>query len=1104
MGTGKFRTRQKGRRYQPWLRRHRNLLSGSALFATVALCFVFAMLIPSVTLATTAPEAGASSATESVSEPSTATSEKSVGGGLPSEQSDDISTTSVAAGAGENASTAQDETPTSSDSAAVDNDGTSTSEMSSVGAIQKAPAAAPSATPSGTPVSDASGLSALSSGGTYYLTGRVTTSSPIRITGNTTLDLNGYGIEYTGTSSNPTFIFVENGATLTVKDSNPGSTAETNLGTVDVTGHVATLDWSGNNPSSLTYYVTKSVPTSDGLGTTETLYKEQYTPGGFIVAGSTTASAAVNVAAGATFNLEGGLLTLKNPYTASGGIYPQVVYNAGTFNMSGGYLAGVTTSYRGGGVRSVSGSKVNISGGVIAANTAVSGGGVYVEGGSLSISGGTISGNSVSAGTYTGLGEDGYGAGVFAVRSTVSVSGGYITNNRLNASYFQSGQGLVGGGGMAVFGGTTTGSLAISGGYITGNYSNSAGGGVYAGRYGVGLSSFSVTGGTIAANVSQNSEGGGIRVSSGTTGTFVVSAGSKAYITNNTCNSTYDWGGGGVFVQEGGTLVVKNSLITDNTAGGYGGGVAACPTGETVVTHVSGTAIYGNSDAGSSSNANMSGGGHDKNMDSTVAKASSVFRNNGHADYFLVRSSSNTGYIAAITGLMLGGGSANWSGSIDGVATSIDATSGAEAKYMIGLTASPDDDAKAAAKSAATIIFSGNYSHNHGGAIMTNGGLTLGEVTEVKIYPAMTLDATKSLTQDGSATALAAGEFTFELLRATSTSQQPSWNADGTLNAGGCTVSSVASNDASGNIHFAVGEDYAAGDYTYYLVEMPTSETGITSDKTIYRIDATVSENTSRQFTLLGITFKYYEVTSVSVTKILNGRIVSTYTPAYTTSNNTVNLSVYGSTDSSTPTFTNVKAPYVSMGSFTPTVTKAVTGGDMKTFTFELFTRDSSGNETRIDSATNDSEGNVTFSALSKKAGVTADESTGRVALDGGRGGTTTDTYYIREINDGKAGYTYDTTVYKVSVTWTDDSNGTLTPTATYTKLDSSFNEAAAETSESDTNPTFNNSYATSLPEAGQEGIAASYIAGAVVLALGAVWLHVRRGRWGRGGDAND
>lgn len=974
--------------------------------------------------------------------------------------------------------------------------------MSSVGAIQKAPAAAPSATPSGTPVSDASGLSALSSGGTYYLTGRVTTSSPIRITGNTTLDLNGYGIEYTGTSSNPTFIFVENGATLTVKDSNPGSTAEINLGTVDVTGHVATLDWSGNNPSSLTYYVTKSVPTSDGLGTTETLYKEQYTPGGFIVAGSTTASAVVNVAPGATFNLEGGLLTLKNAYTANGRIYPQVVYNAGTFNMSGGYLAGVTTSYRGGGVRNIKGSTMNMSGGVIAANTAKSGGGVYVEDGTLNISGGTISGNSVSAGTYTGLGYDGYGAGVFAAGSTVTVSGGYITNNRLNATYSQSGQGLVGGGGMAVFGGAS-GSLAISGGYITGNYSQSAGGGVYAGRYGAGLSVFTVTGGTVAANVAQESEGGGIRVSAGTTATFSVSDDSKAYITNNKCNSTYDWGGGGVFVQEVGTLVVKNSLITNNTAGGYGGGVAACPTGETVVTHVSGTAIYGNYDAGSSSNANMSGGGHGKNMDSTVAYASDVFRNNGHADYFLVRNSSNTGYIAAITGLMLGGGGANWSGSVDGVKTTIDPTSGAEAKYMIGLTASPDDDAKAAAKSTATIVFSGNCSYNHGGAIMTNGGLTLGEVKEVKIYPAMTLDASKSLTQDGSAIALTADEFRFELLRATSTSQQPSWNEDGTLNAGECTVSSVASNDASGNIHFAVGEDYAAGDYTYYLVEIPTSETGITSDKTIYRIDATVSENTSKQFKLLGITFKYYEVTAVSVTKILNGKNVSTYTPTFTTANNTVNLSVYGSSSSSTPTFTNVKAPYVSKGSFTPQVTKAVTGGDMKTFIFKLFTRDASGKETQVDTTTNDSIGNVTFKALSKTAGVTADESTGRVALVGGRGGTTTDTYYIREINDGKAGYTYDTTVYKVSVTWKDDSNATLTPTATYTKLDSSFNEAGAEANESDANPTFNNSYATSLPEAGQEGVAATYVAGAAVLALGAIWLHVRRGRWGRGGDAN-
>lgn len=957
--------------------------------------------------------------------------------------------------------------------------------------------------PSGTPI-DGSSISTLSNnsnGGTYYLTDRVTTSDPIYIKGDTTLDLNGHGLEYKGSESSPTFIFVQNGATLTVTDSNPGTTVETNLGTSDVTGHEATLKWSGNNPFSLTYYVTKSVPNDDELGTTETLYQEQYTPGGFIVAGSSKASAVVNVASGSTFNLRGGLLTLKNAYTAAtSSIYPQVVYNAGKFNMSGGYLAGVETSYRGGGVRSVSGSTMSMSGdGVIAANTAVSGGGVYMESGTLNISGGTISGNSVSAATYSTTAEDGYGAGVFAIGSSVTVSGGcYITNNRLNAKYSNDGTGLIGGGGMAVFGKNSAGALTISGGYITGNYSESAGGGVYAGRSSeAGLKTFQLTGGTVAANVAQTSEGGGIRVSEGTAGAFDVSARQKAYITNNKCNSTFDWGGGGVFVQKDGTLVVKNSLITNNTAGGYGGGVAACPSGQTVVTHTQGAAIYGNKDEG----ANMSGGGDGKSMDSKVAhgtdEASETFRANGHADYFLVRNPAEHP-IAAVTGRMLGDGAANWKGSIDGTKTAIDANSGAQAKYMVGLTADPDGDAKAAAQDKATIIFSRNYSHNHGGGIMTNGGLTLGDVEEVKIYPAMTLDATKSLTQDGSAATLADREFTFELLRATSESQKPYWNADGTLNAGGCIVSSEVTNNQNGNIHFKVGEDYAEGDYTYYLVEVPTSATDITFDKTIYRIKATV-DYTGKKFDLLGITFKYYEVTSLSVTKYKNGNYQTgeNLTPTYTVENNTVNLALHGSQNGTAPTFSNVKAPYESTGSFTPEVKKAVTGGDMKTFTFELFTKDSTGKETQVETATNDSDGKVTFKALTKKAGVTADESTERVALKGGKRGTTTDTYYISEKNDGKTGYTYDTTVYKVSVTWKDNGNGTLTPTVTYKKFDSN----GKETSEADNNPTFNNKYAITLPSAGQAGITIAYIAGAAVLAYG-VWRLVKaRGKSRRGGE---
>ena len=96
--------------------------------------------------------------------------------------------------------------------------------------------------------------------------------------------------------------------------------------------------------------------------------------------------------------------------------------------------------------------------------------------------------------------------------------------------------------------------------------------------------------------------------------------GKKAYITNNTTNTPNDWGGGGVFVQGGNSaegvnsacLKISNALITKNSAKGYGGGFAACPSGKTAITDANGIAIFGNTDANGE---NLSGGTNGKNED---------------------------------------------------------------------------------------------------------------------------------------------------------------------------------------------------------------------------------------------------------------------------------------------------------------------------------------------------------------------------------------------------------------------------------------------------------------------------------------------------------
>ena len=956
------------------------------------------------------------------------------------------------------ASVEKDESSSDESSSASDN-----ASSSAAAAAKAAPLLAASNASNVTTLSGNSTLPSIGASGTYQLTDNVTQSYTSFISSDVTIDLNGHTLNYTG---NQSLFHVQSGGKLTIVDSS--NTASNNVvytSTVDAKndassiGKTASIEWNGSAPSKLTYYVTvtKSDVNTNGLGTTETCEKhevtpggDEVTPGGVINATNSTGANSVIYMDDGELNLQGGMITMAHASEYSGTDGHIIDVNGGTFNMSGGYVCGGTFK--------------------TGRNSHDHGGGVLVRGGSiynsatLTVSGGVISGNEVPVSSY--------GGGISSVNGTLTVSGGYITNNVMSVYCNNNGWGDHGGGGIAARG--NNGSLSITGGFITGNKSQEAGGGVYAGANGAGLYSFTISGGTIASNASEKSEGGGVRVSQGTKAVFSSENG-KIFITNNACNSTFDWGGGGVFVQAGdtethvanGNLVAKNALITDNTAGGYGGGVAACPTGETVVTHTQGAAIYGNSDAGDSDNAHMSGGGHDKDMDSTVAFRSETFRKNGHADYFLVRNSGNSSYISVVTGRMLGDGAANWSGSIDGVKTDIDPNSGAEATYMVGLTAKPDQAAKTAAIGAATL-----------GGIMTNGGVTLGNVKNIDIYPGLSFDAKKSLTQDGKSAKLTNGQYTFVLLSPTATSTTPSWNENRTLNYGGCTESARTTNDADGNIHFNVSSKYSqAGEYHYYVAEIPNSgdTTTKTYDKTIYRIDVNINEDADTK-TLLGITFKHYTISNLRDNKAA---------------------------------FSNELNPYSTSGSFAPEVKKHVEGGEVKGFQFELYDHAPSSDGTftgdpirtktisKTDiSKTDGSYATVKFDAINY---TNLGENKNFTA---GKGGTETYTYYIREKSGTDNGYSYDGGYYKVVVTATDTPvpdkySGTISTTATYTYVDASGHESSTSTND----PTFNNKYATSLPSAGQAGIALAYVAGAAVLAYGIVRLYKTRSDSRKGGD---
>lgn len=688
----------------------------------------------------------------------------------------------------------------------------------------------------------------------------ISSSEPITISQNTTIDLAGHKLYYrVPKNDTDTFITVASGA-LTIEDSVKLSD-KTSTDNENNPGRAAAMTWDTNNNGTLTYYVTTSMPSEGGFGTTETTTKHVVSGFGAIVAASDGGSVqqVISVADGGTLNLNGGMITTPRDLTNNGHIiYAEGKSNETHVNINGGFITGANLNQQRGGWGGglcVAGAKVtvNMTGGVIAANKAASGGGIFADSGvTLNLSGGVISGNATYAneinnGDNTDSG--GYGGGVYTKGATVTISGSAcITNNRADARITSNhyNNGLLGGGGIAS---THGGKLTMTDGSVTANYSHEAGGGIYAGFWNQAIT-FKMTGGTIAGNESVNAEGGGLRISTGTTGVIeAASASNKVYITNNktmtggTTGRGGDWGGGGVFVQTDGTLNLRAALITKNEAGGWGGGIGACPTGQTIVTHTNGAAIYGNADQG----ANFSAGGNGKNEDSQPEYITDTFKDSGHKDFFLVRKKDGANSaIAVVLGKMLGGDSAGWQGTCDGEKITIDPNGGAEAKYMFGLEAHPTADAMGKAQTAATTIISGNYSYTHGGGIMTNGNLVVGEVNNLSAYPNMKLHATKVLmSANGQPTSLEGHNYKFKLLRQDGT-KEPFWKDHHTFDMGDCSVAGEATVKPDGSITFDSGKDYSSGQYVFYLIEEPVSgenEMGTKFDETIYKIAVTVDSS---------------------------------------------------------------------------------------------------------------------------------------------------------------------------------------------------------------------------------------------------------------------
>ena len=949
----------------------------------------------------------------------------------------------------------------------------------------------------------------------------ISSRTPIAISQNTTIDLAGHKLYYR-TGNNDTFIKVTSGA-LTIEDSAKPVDIPSPVGDKN-TGRPASMAWDGNNNATLTYYVTTSNPKEDSLGTTETTTRHDVSGFGAIVAASEGGSVqqVISVQDGGTLNLTGGMITTPKNLADNGHIIFAKGENSNTqVNISGGYIAGANLNEQHGGWGGglcVAGAKatVNMTGGVIAANKAAAGGGIFADGGvTLTLSGGVISGNATYANGIGKCGDDtgsgGYGGGVYTKGADVTIGeSANITNNRVDAHVADPNEynyGLLGGGGIAC---THGGTLTMTGGSVTANYSYEAGGGVYAGYHGKGIT-FDMTGGFISGNMSDNAEGGGLRISSGTTGVIeATSASNKVYITNNktmtggTAGRKGDWGGGGVFVQTAGTLNLRAALVTKNEAGGWGGGIGACPTGQTIVTHTNGSAIYSNTDHGE----NSSAGGNGKNEDSQSKYITDTFKTAGHQDFFLVRNKDGANKtIAVVLGKMLGGGSAGWQGTCDGNPITVDPNGGAEAKYMFGLQANPSPDAVNKAQAAATTIISGNYSYTHGGGIMTNGDLIVGEVTSLDVYPAIKVKANKVLMKDGEPQGLTGHGYKFKLLgKAADSAGEPYWNTDGSLNANGCEATPEVTVNESGEIVIDTAANYQSGDYDLYLVEVPIDEKGTKFDKAIYKIHIKVGTKPVDTTSLLGIDINRYGVDKSASTVSVKKEGAADFTACgsdfygWSEDANDKTVSTVKIGNASKPAFTNELAPYQTSGSWTPQVTKKVDGGEMKRFKFELYTKDASGNKQVLDTK-------YTSKGAGNEATVTfANQTIGPLGIKDLTGGKATVTYYICECDasepDGTKheGYKNDTKTFKVVVTAEDDGKGHLTCTPAYYEVDANNHVRETPTD----NPTFTNTYSTSLPLSGMSGVTLTYLAGAAVLCAAAVWMHIRRKANAKGGERRE
>lgn len=435
--------------------------------------------------------------------------------------------------------------------------------------------------------------------------------------------------------------------------------------------------------------------------------------------------------------------------------------------------------------------------------------------------------------------------------------------------------------------------LYMYGGKVQGNTAN-AGGGIFIDRD----CSFYMGAGTVSENTARVYEGGGIYVAGHSGGKSVVEQKdgtekvvehatiAAGAISNNTCETSIAWGGGGVFVESKGVLKVESALVAANTADGLGGGISGCPHANIGIGDITeGAAIYGNTAYKTSQPSNKYL--HVLKTDSSYNAEQKVFSGDMYA-YGLTEENiwnsswKNTGLsgdyakaaftqdkamdyyctkVSYVHGYDLGQNDANaWIGYTAGktqsganfakdVAILKDQTYVAN-DASLGLTSTKtlefvteqtteegasfqvvsQDELKASASYQADtrnrkVIITDNVSRTHGGGIGCNGALLIGDLGSTVKYDPFSFTFTKKFVNDDAnpdTLDLTGGEFKFELFEDEECTKKVTDSVINSLKDDQGNATGTVANDSSGHVTFKLDTQAYIEDYRAEYSSDPT------------------------------------------------------------------------------------------------------------------------------------------------------------------------------------------------------------------------------------------------------------------------------------------